>query len=58
MAEKLVETLLHFGPDPLNSDHRTASRHQIGLVVPQPRADDSLDGPLFAEAKKLIAPQF
>ena len=44
MAEKLVETLVD--PDPIRSIPiiEPQAVHQIGLVVPQPRADDPPDG--------------
>jgi DNA-binding transcriptional LysR family regulator len=58
MAEKLVETLSI--SDPIRSIPiiEPQAVHQIGLVVPRREPMTPLTATLFAEAKKLIAPQF
>ncbi|WP_297298859.1 LysR family transcriptional regulator [uncultured Methylovirgula sp.] len=57
MAEKLVETLSVAEPIRSIPIIEPQAVHQIGLVVPRREPMTPLTATLFAEAKKLIAPQ-
>jgi len=57
MAEKLVETLSVTEPIRSIPIIEPQAVHQIGLVVPRREPMTPLTATLFAEAKKLIAPQ-
>ncbi len=57
-GKKLVETLSISEPIRSIPIIEPQAVHQIGLVVPRREPMTPLTATLFAEAKKLIAPQF